>query len=169
MTEHFNGDALASSKYFKRFNKLDKMKNEYTEAYFRPMILKGDMILVERLPSVEMKTNGGIIIPDVKTHKDTAHDAQAEFGIVLMVGPGQVFEDGTTLPCDSKPGDVVLLPGNTAWYSQFGHMSDYGPYTIGRLRDSQVSLWFNDYKKAMDILNEPEFVQTDWNSSDFPF
>lgn len=146
-------DALAESKYLKRFEALRKCVNHGNFDDVPPMTLKGDMILVERLPKLEMKTKSGIIIADAKTHKETAHDTATEFGIVLMVGPGQIFEDGSLQPCDSKPGDVILLSGNIYWYSQFGSLVDYKPYSIGRLRDSQVAMWFTDYKKAFEVLN----------------
>ncbi len=143
--EFFDGDVKEASRYLERFQRL---------AGSGTLILKGDTILVERLPKVEMKSKSGLILGvDVKTHKDTSADSALHFGVVLMVGPGQIFEDGTIQPTDSKPGDVILLPGNTAWYSQFGHIQDYDPYAIGRLRDSQVGLWFTDYRKAFDILN----------------
>jgi co-chaperonin GroES (HSP10) len=118
------------------------------------MSLKGDMMLVEKLPKIEKKTTSGIIIASTSTYKQTMGDADAEFGVVLMVGPGQILDDGTILQCDCKPGDVILLPGNVTWYSQFGHMSDYEPYTIGRLRDSQVGMTFTDYKRCFEVLNE---------------
>lgn len=144
---------MHDSKYFERFGRLNM---------FDPfMSLKGDMIMVEKLPKIERKTKSGIIIADHKSYKDNFSDAEAEFGIVLMVGPGQVFEDGTVQPCDSRPGDTILLPGNVFWYSQFGHLADYEPYTIGRLRDSQVGLWFTDYKKAFEVLNGTENSKTE--------
>lgn len=144
----FDGDALAVSKYYERFKRFHGK-----EFHGSPMTLKGDMILVEKLPALEMKTKGGIIIAKAVTHRDTHADMMTEFGIVLLTGPGQVFEDGSTQACEAKPGDVILLPGNVGWYSQFGHMADYVPNTIGRLRDSQVGMTFTDYKKAFEFLN----------------
>jgi len=144
----FNGDVEQVSQYLNRFRRL---------AHSSTLILKGDNILVERLPKIEMKSKSGLILGvDIKTYKDTAHDALTQFGVVLMVGPGQVYEDGTIQSTDSKPGDVILLPGNVQWYSGFGHIADYEPYSIGRLRDSQVGMWFQDYKQAFEILNAPD-------------
>ncbi len=146
----FDGDALKASKYYQRFEKLGGSTT---------MNLKGDMMLVEKLPKIEKKTSSGIIIvSDASQYRAGHGDSDAEFGIVLMVGPGQVLEDGTLLPCDSMPGDVILLPGNVAWYSQFGHMADYEAYSIGRLRDSQVGMTFTDYKKTFEVLNEKNAV-----------
>lgn len=142
----FDGDAIAASKYFKKFETLRK---EYPGA----MTLKGDNILVEKLPKVEMKTKSGLIMGTVTTHKNTVADSLTEFGIVLMTGPGQLFEDGSTCECDAKPGDIILLPQSTFWFGLFGHITDYDPYSIGRLRDGQVPMWFTDYKKAFEVLN----------------
>ncbi len=148
MSEFFDGDALAASKYFKRFEKLRK---EYPEL----LTLKGDNILVEKLPKLEMKSKSGLILSaNINTHKNTMGDALTEFGIVLLVGPGQFLDDGASIECDAKPGDVILLPTSVMWYSQFGHIADYESYSIGRLRDGQIPLWFKDYKKAFAVLNE---------------
>lgn len=144
------GDAREVSKYFKRFQRL-------IDEHHWTMNLKGDMLIVERLPKVELKTKGGIIMPhDVKTYKDTMSDRVTDFGIVLMVGPGHVFDDGSRAPMDCKAGDVILLPGNVAWYSAFGTMGDYTPFSIGLVRDAQIMLQFADYIKAMEVLNEKD-------------
>jgi co-chaperonin GroES (HSP10) len=145
---HFDGNAIGISKYFKRFQRLLQESPGSME-------LKGDQILVERLPKPELKTAGGLYIPGgVTTHRNTIESDTTEFGLVLMVGPGQFLDDGTTLACDSKPGDVILLPGTTYWYGAFGHIIDYDPYSIGRIRDSMVPMWFGDYVKAFEVLNE---------------
>src|SRR5690606_14582510 len=70
-------NALEESKYLKRFQALNKVptwEGREEADYVPPMTLKGDMILVERLPKIEMKTKSGIIIADAKTYKETAHD-----------------------------------------------------------------------------------------------
>lgn len=152
------GDAREVSRYFKRFQRLtaDTVNFGSGEAVLNdlPMVLKGDMLIVERLPKVELKTKGGIIMPhDVKTYKDTMSDRVTDFGIVLMTGPGHIFDDGSRAPCECKPGDVILLPGNVAWYSAFGTMGDYTAFSIGLVRDAQIMLQFSDYIKAMEVLN----------------
>jgi co-chaperonin GroES (HSP10) len=146
MSEFFDGDAIAVSKYFKKFQTLLKECPGI-------MTLKGDNVLVEKLPKVELKTKSGLIIGTSTTHKNTVADSVTDFGLVLMTGPGQVFEDGSDCPCDAKPGDIILLPQGTYWYGAFGHISQYEPYSIGRLRDGQIPMWFTDYKKAFEVLN----------------
>src|SRR5690606_31937900 len=127
MSNYFQGDAIEVSKYFHRFARL-------REAGL--MKLRGDNVLVEKLPPVEIKLASGLVMAtDLGTHKNTLADAVTEFGLVLMVGPGQILDDGSTLEVACKPGDVVLLPQNTFWYSQFGHMAGYSALTIGRVRD----------------------------------
>lgn len=146
MSEFFDGDAIKASKYYSKFQTL---LNEYPGL----MELKGDNILVERLPKVEMKTKSGLIIGTTTTHKSTMQDSATDFGLVLMAGPGQFFDDGSDCPCDAKPGDIILLPQSVYWYGAFGHITDYEPYSIGRLRDGQIPMWFSDYKKAFEVLN----------------
>lgn len=140
------------SKHLERFHRLEDLHGDDT-IIPKPMQLKGDMMLVEKLPKIEKKTASGIIIADHKGYKGNMSDDEAEFGVVLMVGPGQILEDGTLLETDCKAGDVILLPSNVLWYSQFGHLADYEPYTIGRLRDSQVGMIFTDYEKTFEVLN----------------
>ena len=60
-----------------------------------------DRLIVKRLEE-ELKTKGGIIIPD------TAKEKPQE-GEVLAVGNGKILEDGKKLPLDVKVGDKVLF------------------------------------------------------------
>jgi len=59
-----------------------------------------DRVLVEPL-SAEMKTAGGVIIPD------TAQEKPME-GKIVAVGPGGRGEDGKIVKLDVKVGDRVL-------------------------------------------------------------
>lgn len=170
MTEKFNGDALKTSRYYERFKKFiptyetkqTKCKGDndmyFTESVMKPlpMQLKGDMILIEKLPKPELTHKVGnveLIIADAKSHKETSRDAMTEFGLVLMVGEGHIFEDGTRAEMDLKVGDVILLPSSVVYYSQFAHMANYEQYTIGMMRAAQALLVFDDYMKAMEVLN----------------
>jgi len=65
---------------------------------FRPL---QDRLLVKRV-SEELKTKGGIIIPD------TAKEKPVE-ATVVAVGNGKVLEDGKVRPLDIKAGDRVLF------------------------------------------------------------
>jgi len=60
-----------------------------------------DRILVKRIDE-EVKTKGGLIIPD------TAKEKPME-GTVLAVGNGRVDEDGKVHPLDVHSGDRVLF------------------------------------------------------------
>ncbi|MBM4318483.1 MAG: co-chaperone GroES [Deltaproteobacteria bacterium] len=60
-----------------------------------------DRILVKRLEG-ELKTKGGIIIPD------TAKEKPIE-GRVVAVGKGKLMENGTRQPMDLKEGDRILF------------------------------------------------------------
>ncbi|MBL4603941.1 MAG: co-chaperone GroES [Emcibacteraceae bacterium] len=65
---------------------------------FRPL---HDRVLVRRVEN-EIKTAGGIIIPD------TAQEKPSE-GEVISVGSGNKAEDGTVTALDVKAGDKVLF------------------------------------------------------------
>jgi len=65
---------------------------------FRPL---QDRILVKRVTE-EMKTKGGIIIPDSAKEKPVE-------ATVVAVGNGKVLEDGKVRPLDIKSGDRVLF------------------------------------------------------------
>lgn len=153
----FDGDALSSSKYYERFQKAKQFLN-----------LVGDNVLVERLPKPDMvqRTKSGILLPttQISTHRTAHTDDIMEFGLVLAIGPGQhvIGEDGQLkiLPPLTKPGDIILLTDNIEWYSQFGHMADYDPNTIGRIRDSNVMMFFSEYMKFIEALNGTKETDT---------
>ena len=65
---------------------------------FRPL---HDRVVVRRIDE-DMKTAGGIIIPDTVKEKPMQGD-------VIAVGPGGRDENGKLIPIDVKAGDVVLF------------------------------------------------------------
>jgi len=60
-----------------------------------------DRILVQRVEETEQKI-GGIIIPDTAKEKP-------QQGKVIAVGSGKIKDDGTRIPMDVKPGDLILF------------------------------------------------------------
>ena len=60
-----------------------------------------DRILVQRVEETEQKV-GGIIIPDTAKEKP-------QQGKVIAVGSGKIKDDGTRIPMDVKPGDLLLF------------------------------------------------------------
>jgi chaperonin GroES len=60
-----------------------------------------DRLVVRRLEDGE-QTVGGIIIPDSAKEKP-------QRGTVIAVGSGTVRDDGTRVPPDVKPGDLILF------------------------------------------------------------
>jgi chaperonin GroES len=60
-----------------------------------------DRLVVRRLEDGEQVV-GGIIIPDSAKEKP-------QRGTVIAVGSGTVKDDGTRIPLDVKPGDLVLF------------------------------------------------------------
>ena len=65
---------------------------------FRPL---HDRVVVKRLEE-ELKTKGGIIIPD------TAKEKPQE-GVVVAVGNGKILENGKRLEMSVKAGDHILF------------------------------------------------------------
>ncbi|MEZ5815986.1 MAG: co-chaperone GroES [Hyphomicrobiaceae bacterium] len=65
---------------------------------FRPL---HDRVVVRRIDA-EMKSAGGIIIPDTAQEKP-------QQGEIVAVGPGARDEQGKIVPLDVKVGDTVLF------------------------------------------------------------
>ena len=64
----------------------------------------GDRIVIRR-EEAEVKTTGGIVLPDTAKNKP-------QRGTVLAVGPGKMLKDGSRRPLQVKKGDKVLF---TSW------------------------------------------------------
>ena len=60
-----------------------------------------DRIIVQRLEEGEQQI-GGIIIPDSAKEKP-------QQGKVLAVGSGKINDEGTRIPLDVKPGNLILF------------------------------------------------------------
>ena len=60
-----------------------------------------DRIMVVRMED-EIKTKGGIIIPDTAKEKPFQ-------GKVVAVGPGKIDDSGKRMPLDVKAGDKILF------------------------------------------------------------
>jgi chaperonin GroES len=65
---------------------------------FRPL---HDRVVIKRLEE-ELKTAGGIIIPDTAAEKP-------QRGEVIAAGPGARGDDGKVVPLDVKKGDKVIF------------------------------------------------------------
>ncbi len=143
------GGLVEKSRYFKRFQNLERKAPQ-------AMVIEGDLVIVEALEKLEKSVMLGdkkLIIADAKGYKQGHNEKVMEFGLVVKVGPGDVL-DGERIEMPVKVGDVVVLPGNVAWYSQFATMMNYEPYTLGVTRASSLIIKFPEPQVAMDVLNE---------------
>ena len=61
----------------------------------------GDRVVVKPLGREEV-TKSGIVLPDTAKEKP-------QRGTVIAAGNGKVNDDGTRVPLDVKPGDVILF------------------------------------------------------------
>ena len=82
-----------------------------------------DRLVVRRVDDGE-QTVGGIIIPDSAKEKP-------QRGTVIATGSGTVREDGTRIPLDVKPGDLILF----GKYASQEIMVDGEPLLIMREND----------------------------------
>ncbi|OWF40690.1 10 kDa heat shock protein, mitochondrial [Mizuhopecten yessoensis] len=71
-------------------------------AAFKKFLPMFDRVLVERF-AAELKTKGGIMIPDKSAGKVLE-------ATVVAVGPGNRDKSGNVVPTSVKSGDRVLLP-----------------------------------------------------------
>lgn len=62
----------------------------------------GDRVLIE-ISSVDVKTQGGIIIPE------TVDKERPEQGIVIAVGEGRIDDKGKVIPLRVKKGQKVIF------------------------------------------------------------
>jgi chaperonin GroES len=82
-----------------------------------------DRLVVRRVDDGE-QTVGGIIIPDSAKEKP-------QRGTVIAAGSGAVSDDGTRIPLDVKPGDLILF----GKYASQEIMVDGEPLLIMREND----------------------------------
>jgi co-chaperonin GroES (HSP10) len=73
-----------------------------------------DSVLIQRLEPIEQKRGSAIVFTDMKQSGEMI----LRKGRVLAVGPGKRDEDGERVPCEVKPGDLVIF--NARW-NDFAH------------------------------------------------
>jgi chaperonin GroES len=84
-------------------------KSERADDAIRNWQPMGDSVLIERLEPIERKPGSEIVLTDIKH----TGEMLLRKGRVLAVGPGKRDEDGDRVPCDVKPGDLVIF--NARW------------------------------------------------------
>jgi chaperonin GroES len=99
-----------------------------------------DRLVVRRLDDGE-QTVGGIIIPDSAKEKP-------QQGTVIAAGSGTVSEDGTRIPLDVKPGDLILF----GKYASQEITLDGEPLLI--MRENEVLAVLQDAPAAPAAKNE---------------
>lgn len=121
--------------------------------------LRGDLILVERLPEVERKTSAGIIttINDVGMREGFMHK-QTNFVRVLYVGDGVIDpETNEHFPVRAEPGDIIMVDqSQVRFFSDFGDMSDVKTEQIGITNEGSIRMRFKGkdaYDRAFKLLS----------------
>lgn len=136
------------SKYLAKFAKLDAGM----------LALRGDRMLVEKLPKEEFKTAGGLFInSSLSDHKSQIEMQRGELAIVLACGTGYVDEDGKEYEVDARPGTIILCNGfNYEHYSQFPGLAGYTQGSLAMVRERAViASWpsleaYNAYKAKLN-------------------
>lgn len=130
------------SKYLGRFKALNEVKGDIG---FR---LNGARVLVEILPTKEIKTASGIIMTSPDTFKATADSFKAILGIVLLTGEGYVDDDGDSIPMETKLGQVVVLNEfGLKYYSQYPGIADYTRNTLAMTNESEIVMSFDSIEE----------------------
>ena len=86
------------------YNTYMKKEEKNTKNTIQPL---ADRVLVRREDTPDMKSPGGIIIPD------TAKKEQSKLGVVIAVGPGRYGDEGDLIPMTVKAGAKVIF--NSGW------------------------------------------------------
>lgn len=139
---------MPQSLYLERFKKLNKLN----------FTLYSDRIWVELLPTFESKTKHGIIITtETDNYRNDYQQKKSHFAVVLVVGEGWIDEEGKTVPLNVSQGDIIMIPSNTQWLSQFGPMQDYTQHTIGLTLESNIVCNFGpteNFNLIFETLND---------------
>jgi co-chaperonin GroES (HSP10) len=140
------------SLYLKRFQNLDDTRSIH-------FLLKGNLILVEKLPEPEKRTKGGIILPSDNSHRQlNSIGADApNFCVVLQVGEGYYNDNGVLIEdsMDVKVGDIVLLPKlSIKYFSIFADLEDYKPDTIGIAKETEIQMIFNQVEGYYEYFRQ---------------
>lgn len=130
--------------------KKNKIEPKYLEVFKKlaasDIPLRGNRLLIEILPPVEVHTKGGLVVAtSLADHRSTVKDNAADVGVVLAVGSGYYNENGDSVPLDIEVGNVVLITRyGLRLYSVFPGLDSYVADTIALARDSDIHAAWKD-------------------------
>lgn len=124
-----------------------------------------------RLKKVETETLGGIALPDEVASRDRQVLAR-----VVRVGPGQrSITTGELMPCQSKPGDLVIImkhaPIELKLAGKSFHMLAEGDI-LGRIDESFLAVLMAEQEKlaaaaaALKVADQPAGTTLDTETED---
>lgn len=152
-----NDDKVKS--YLPRFNKLKQLDP-------KPYSLRGNLMLVEKLPEPELKTRGGIVLGGIIDNGSKQINGLGadipQFCRILDIGEGYTDDDGNVIPnsMSVQPGDIVLINRlSIKYFSLFHTFFDYKPDQIGLARDNDIQMHFKGDEglaKYFETLNKLE-------------
>lgn len=128
-----------NSKYAKAFSRIEGLIG-----------LRSDTILVEVLPRQEVRTAGGIIVGKADMFRATSEDRRRNLALVLLTGVDVK---------EVRPGQLIMLPFNPLYLSEFPGLEDHTADTLAMLPESDVILKYDSvdvYLKTKELLNQKD-------------
>lgn len=105
--------------------------------------LMGDILLVREIPPKEHKTKSGLILATTGNKQVDGIEANRPCWVeVLKLGAGYFDEnedDGSAIPLDSKPGDIILVGKlSVKWLSTLGDITSTPENNLGLVREGEI-------------------------------
>jgi co-chaperonin GroES (HSP10) len=142
---------------------MSTIQSKYLEQFQRAgntLRLRGNRVLLELLPKPEVKSKGGLVLAtSLNDHRATTEQNMADICVVLATGEGYYNDDGTVVPLDLMPGNVVLVSRyGLKLYSNIPGLADYTGESIAIARDTDVhAVWKSaqEFERYIEALNAP--------------
>lgn len=141
---------MSGSKYLSKFIKLNDHRDKFK--------LHGGRVLIELMPTEEIKSAGGIIVaaPSNYAKGSTAETSRGTLATVLLSGEGYVGSEGEEYELDAKPGKVVLINElGLKTFSVFPGLADYTANSIALIDEGMIQMSWNsleDYEAYCNLL-----------------
>jgi co-chaperonin GroES (HSP10) len=132
---------MKPSRYVSKIQRaVQEVKDDFT--------LTGSYLLVEKIPQDEVKTKSGLILATGVGGRDQINSISANlpcFVHVLAVGAGYVEDDGSTVPLDTAPSDILLVGQYSVKWLPVYPVDNYEPFSIGVTSEAETQMRFRGY------------------------
>lgn len=124
--------------------------------------LRGDCMIVEELPSKEVKTKSGLVLSSSAKSIEGYSADKPVFVRVLQVGAGYIDDEGKEKALDFEVGDIVLVGpiATVRWYSDIlGLVSNTAECRLGVMQGFSENGFMTfkteeAYNKAYEIVEQ---------------